>query len=90
MKCICLYFYLNNQIEYIYIFICLLLRFWPSDVKDIVLYDGSWRQMFIERPSVLTIGCYISKISYVRRGEESFVDNTNGRSFNVVYYRYLR
>ncbi|CAH1738321.1 F-box only protein 9 [Aphis gossypii] len=65
-------------------------KFWPSNVKDIVQYNGSWRQMFIERPSVLTIGCYISKISYVRRGEESFVDNSNGRSFNVVYYRYLR
>ncbi|VVC27083.1 Hypothetical protein CINCED_3A005270 [Cinara cedri] len=65
-------------------------KFWPSNVNDLVEYNGSWRQMFIERPNVLTIGCYICKISYVRQGEESFRDNTNGPSFNVVYYRYLR
>ncbi|KAL4090341.1 hypothetical protein QTP88_025199 [Uroleucon formosanum] len=65
-------------------------KFWPSNVNDLVPYDGSWRKMFIERPNVLTIGCYICKITYVRRGEESFRDNTNGPSFQVVYYRYLR
>ncbi|XP_060875795.1 F-box only protein 9 isoform X2 [Metopolophium dirhodum] len=65
-------------------------KFWPSNVNDLVPYDGNWRQMFIERPNVLTIGCYICKITYVRRGEESFRDNTNGPSFQVVYYRYLR
>lgn len=65
-------------------------KFWPSNVNDLVPYDGNWRKMFIERPNVLTIGCYICKITYVRRGEESFRDNTNGPSFQVVYYRYLR
>ncbi|XP_025413927.1 F-box only protein 9 isoform X2 [Sipha flava] len=66
------------------------LKFWPSSSDDLAPFDGSWRRMFIERPNVLTIGCYICKVSYVRQGEESFRDNSNGPSFNVVYYRYLR
>lgn len=65
-------------------------KFWPSNANDLISYENSWRSMFIVRPNVLTIGCYICKITYVRQGEESFRDNTNGPSFNVVYYRYLR
>lgn len=66
------------------------LRFWPSSSIDLVPFNGSWRRMFIERPNVLTIGCYICRISYVREGEESFRDVSVGPSFNVVYFRYLR
>ncbi|XP_050436166.1 F-box only protein 9 [Adelges cooleyi] len=60
------------------------------NIDDLAAVDGSWRKMFIERPHVLTIGCYICKISYMRQGEESFQDLSYGPSLNVVYYRYLR
>lgn len=72
------------------LFVILMSRFWSSNVNDLDPYDGSWRRMFIERPHVLTNGCYIAKISYVRRGEDSFRDNSNGISYNVDYYRFLR
>ncbi|XP_050537259.1 F-box only protein 9 [Daktulosphaira vitifoliae] len=67
------------------------LRVWNKlNIDNLASVDGSWRRLFIEYPHVLTIGCYICKISYVRQGEEAFQDLSYGPSFNVVYYRYLR
>jgi len=40
-----------------------------------------WRHMFIVRPRLQFHGCYISKMTYVRPGENSFQDT----SYQVHY-----
>ena len=46
--------------------------------------------MFVLRPRLLYSGCYISKTTYVRPGENSFQD-ANYKPWHVVnYFRYLR
>lgn len=50
----------------------------------------SWRDMFIERPRVNFNGCYISKNTYIRNGENSFQDQFYRPWYLVAYYRYLR
>ncbi|KAL8578836.1 hypothetical protein ACOMHN_022129 [Nucella lapillus] len=50
---------------------------------------GGWRNMFIQRPHLLFNGCYISRVTYVRQGEQGV--DTFYRPFHVVaYYRFLR
>jgi F-box protein 9 len=49
----------------------------------------SWRKMYINRPHLYFHGVYISKISYVRRGEHS-LDGYYKPYHTVIYYRYLR
>lgn len=50
---------------------------------------SSWRDMWIKRPHMRYNGCYISKTTYVRRGEQSL--DSFYRPWHVVeYYRYLR
>lgn len=46
--------------------------------------------MFIERPRLHFIGCYISKTTYVRQGENSFQDQFYRPWHIVEYFRYLR
>lgn len=50
----------------------------------------SWREMFMKRPRVQYNGCYISKTSYLRSGENSFQDQFYRPIQLVEYYRYLR
>uniref|UniRef100_A0A1L8DD09 Putative f-box only protein 9 n=1 Tax=Nyssomyia neivai TaxID=330878 RepID=A0A1L8DD09_9DIPT len=50
----------------------------------------SWRQMFQERHRVNFHGCYISKTSYLRYGENSFQDQFYRPVHLIVYYRYIR
>lgn len=50
----------------------------------------SWRQMFFERSRLRFDGCYISKTSYFRYGENSFQDQSYKPVHHVEYYRYLR
>ncbi|XP_075147851.1 F-box only protein 9 [Haematobia irritans] len=50
----------------------------------------SWRQMFIDRERVLFNGCYISKTTYIRMGENSFQDQYYRPVQLVEYYRYIR
>lgn len=51
---------------------------------------SSWRQMFIERERILFSGCYISKTTYLRMGENSFQDQYYRPVQLVEYYRYIR
>ncbi|XP_023305405.2 F-box only protein 9 [Lucilia cuprina] len=51
---------------------------------------STWRQMFIERERVLFNGCYISKTTYLRMGENSFQDQYYRPVQLVEYYRYIR
>ncbi|XP_013100995.2 F-box only protein 9 [Stomoxys calcitrans] len=65
----------------------------PSQLDDqcpIIPKYSSWRQMFIERERVLFNGCYISKTTYIRMGENSFQDQYYRPVQLVEYYRYLR
>ncbi|KAM8707295.1 hypothetical protein ACLKA7_011396 [Drosophila subpalustris] len=51
---------------------------------------SSWRDMFIRRERVLFSGCYISKTTYLRMGENSFQDQFYRPLQLVEYYRYIR
>lgn len=46
--------------------------------------------MFIERARLHFNGCYISKTTYIRHGENSFQDQFYRPWHIVEYYRYLR
>ncbi|KPI99476.1 F-box only protein 9 [Papilio xuthus] len=50
----------------------------------------SWRQMYIDRPRIHLHGCYISKTTYLRHGENSYQDQSYRPWYLVDYYRYLR
>ncbi|KAH8331137.1 hypothetical protein KR067_012060 [Drosophila pandora] len=50
----------------------------------------SWRDMFIRRERVHFNGCYISKTTYLRMGENSFQDQYYRPVQLVEYYRYIR
>ncbi|XP_055679710.1 F-box only protein 9 [Lutzomyia longipalpis] len=50
----------------------------------------TWRQMYQERPRVHFHGCYISKTSYLRYGENSFQDQFYRPVHLIEYYRYIR
>ncbi|KAF7282466.1 F-box only protein 9 [Rhynchophorus ferrugineus] len=51
---------------------------------------GTWRNMFIERSRLNFNGCYISKTTYIRHGENNFQDQFYRPWHVVAYYRYLR
>jgi F-box protein 9 len=46
--------------------------------------------MYMGRAHPLYHGCYITKISYLRHGENSFQDQFYRPWYQVDYYRYLR
>ncbi|XP_055384860.1 F-box only protein 9 [Condylostylus longicornis] len=50
----------------------------------------SWREMYIERKRVHFHGCYISKTTYLRYGENSFQDQFYRPVQLIEYYRYFR
>ena len=50
----------------------------------------SWREMYLKRPRLRYNGCYISKTSYIRDGENSFQDRFYRPWHLVEYFRYLR
>jgi hypothetical protein len=66
-----------------------LFSVWGVNCGGLAHYE-SWRKMFIERPRLHFNGCYISKTTYVRNGENSFQDQFYRPWHIVEYYRYLR
>ncbi|XP_055609768.1 F-box only protein 9 [Uranotaenia lowii] len=50
----------------------------------------SWREMYINRPRVHFHGCYISRTSYLRYGENSFQDQFYRPVQLVEYFRFFR
>ncbi|XP_014236580.1 F-box only protein 9 [Trichogramma pretiosum] len=50
----------------------------------------SWRHMYMQRPRLQYNGCYVSKTTYLRPGENSFQDQFYRPWHVVEYYRYLR
>ncbi|CAO1434550.1 unnamed protein product [Diamesa serratosioi] len=51
---------------------------------------SSWRNMYINKPRVNYNGCYISKITYQRYGENSFQDQYYRPVQMVEYFRIIR
>ncbi|XP_034250568.1 F-box only protein 9 isoform X2 [Thrips palmi] len=65
------------------------IRIWGVHCGGLSNFD-SWRQMYIQRPHIHFHGCYISKTSYLRAGENSFQDQFYQPWHVVEYFRYLR
>jgi len=84
---VCKGFYLFSRDESIWKLAC--EKIWGINLGSTKKYSSSFRRMYIERPHLLFDGCYISKVVYVRQGEQG-MDNFY-RPFHLVeYYRYLR
>lgn len=69
--------------------ISLLRRIWGLKCAN-KCASLSWRQMYLEKHHLRFSGCYISKTTYVRHGETSYIDETYRPWYLVEYYRYLR
>lgn len=84
-----LQYILNADFNYcMHFFLC---RIWGIQTGS--LYDSSylsWRQMYLERPKIHFNGCYISKTSYLRYGENNFQDQFYRPIHLIEYYRYIR
>jgi len=67
------------------------VKMWKSGCGDPQThgYTG-WREMYMLRPRPYFNGCYISKTSYSRPGENSFQDVNYKPWHLVTYFRYLR
>ncbi|XP_044728288.1 F-box only protein 9 isoform X2 [Chrysoperla carnea] len=88
--CTCRGFYLCSRDSEIWKLAC--TRAWNANSEiyaNSELYP-SWRDMFIQGPRLKYNGCYISKTTYVRAGENSFQDQFYRPWHLVAYYRYLR
>ncbi|KAL1506487.1 hypothetical protein ABEB36_005845 [Hypothenemus hampei] len=84
---VCRGFYLCSRDPDIWKLTC--LRIWGLNCGLPKEYT-SWRNMFVERPRLNFNGCYISKTTYIRHGENSFQDQFYRPWHLVAYYRYLR
>lgn len=84
---VCRGFYLAARDPEIWRLVC--VRVWGVNCGGLSNFE-SWRQMFIERPHIYFHGCYISKTTYIRHGENSFQDQFYRPWHIVEYFRYLR
>ncbi|KAI4475720.1 hypothetical protein M0802_015056 [Mischocyttarus mexicanus] len=66
------------------------LRVWGVNCGTYDPKYQSWRDMYVQRPRLRYNGCYISKTSYIRHGENSFQDQFYKHWHLVEYFRYLR
>jgi F-box protein 9 len=67
------------------------LKVWGLNLGSLIASPfDSWRHMYLQRPRIHFNGCYISKTSYLRYGENSFQDQSYRPIQLVEYYRYLR
>lgn len=88
---VCRGFYRTAREDNIWRLAC--LRIWSElcgTPKE--LHYDSWREMFIHRPQVRFNGLYISRYTYIRRGEASFIDNSVEYQayYTVQYFRFFR
>ncbi|XP_011303086.1 F-box only protein 9 [Fopius arisanus] len=66
------------------------VRVWGVNCGDFEPIYRSWRDMYLQRPRLRYNGCYISKNTYIRHGENSFQDQFYRPWHLVEYFRYLR
>ncbi|XP_023179874.1 F-box only protein 9 [Drosophila hydei] len=90
---VCKGFYVYGRDEELWRLAC--VKVWGHNVGTLDAKDGgacyeTWRDMFIRRDRVLFNGCYISKTTYLRMGENSFQDQFYRPLQLVEYYRYIR
>ncbi|EDW59178.1 F-box only protein 9 [Drosophila virilis] len=90
---VCKGFYVYGRDEELWRLAC--VKVWGNNVGSLDAKDGgacyeTWRDMFIRRERVLFNGCYISKTTYLRMGENSFQDQFYRPLQLVEYYRYIR
>ncbi|XP_053662094.1 F-box only protein 9 [Anopheles marshallii] len=87
--CVCRGFYLLARDPEIWRHAC--MRIWGVNLGVLKgTTFSSWREMYINRPRLLFHGCYISRTSYLRSGENSFQDQFYRPIQLVEYYRYFR
>ncbi|ALC45252.1 CG5961 [Drosophila busckii] len=85
---VCKGFYTYARDEELWRMAC--LRVWGHNVGVLGEKHETWRDMFIKRERVHFHGCYISKTTYLRMGENSFQDQFYRPIQLVEYYRYIR
>ncbi|BFZ21038.1 hypothetical protein BsWGS_24077 [Bradybaena similaris] len=84
---VCRGFYLCARDERVWKKAC--EKIWGANLGSTKRYSGSWRRMMIDRPHLLFDGCYISKVTYIRQGEQGM--DSFYRPFHLVeYFRYVR
>ncbi|XP_017777306.1 PREDICTED: F-box only protein 9 isoform X2 [Nicrophorus vespilloides] len=81
-------FYLCARDEEIWKLAC--SRAWGINCGNPMNIYSSWREMYVKRARLHFNGCYISKTTYLRHGENSFQDQFYRPWHLVAYYRYLR
>lgn len=85
---VCRGFYISARDTEIWRLAC--VRAWGVNCGTYTPKYQSWRDMYLQRPRLRYNGCYISKISYIRDGENSFQDRFYRPWHLVEYFRYLR
>ncbi|CAA9995472.1 unnamed protein product [Nesidiocoris tenuis] len=85
---VCRGFYMSCRDQELWRSAC--MRVWGVKCGGLTTNYCSWRDMFIRRPRLHFGGCYISKTTYIRHGENSFQDQFYRPWHLVEYYRYLR
>ncbi|CAG5087429.1 Similar to FBXO9: F-box only protein 9 (Bos taurus) [Cotesia congregata] len=66
------------------------VRVWGVNCGQYEPRYRSWRDMYLKRPRLQYNGCYISKTTYIRQGENSFQDEFYRPWHLVEYFRYVR
>ncbi|XP_076241096.1 F-box only protein 9 [Calliopsis andreniformis] len=85
---VCRGFYISARDTEIWRLAC--VRVWGINCGTYIPKYQSWREMYLKRPRLRYNGCYISKTSYIRDGENSFQDRFYRPWHLVEYFRYLR
>lgn len=85
---VCRGFYISARDTEIWRLAC--VRVWGVNCGSYAPNYQSWRDMYLNRPRLRYNGCYISKTSYIRDGENSFQDRFYRPWHLVEYFRYLR
>lgn len=85
---VCRGFYISARDSEIWRLAC--IRAWGVNCGTYAPEYQCWREMYLLRPRLRYNGCYISKTSYIRHGENSFQDRFYRPWQLVEYFRYLR
>ncbi|KAG7190541.1 hypothetical protein KM043_006642 [Ampulex compressa] len=85
---VCRGFYISARDTEIWRLAC--VRVWGVNCGRYDPNYQSWREMYLLRPRLRYNGCYISKTSYIRDGENSFQDRFYRPWHLIEYFRYLR
>ncbi len=85
---VCRGFFLASRDPEIWKIAC--MKIWGVNCGSVNNIYPTFRDMYINRPRINFHGCYISKITYLRLGENSFQDQFYRPIQLVEYYRFIR